>query len=37
VFLETAGGVVVLSPSDPDEFVRALTARLHTAWPTRSS
>jgi len=37
VFLETAGGVVVLSPTDPDEFVRALTARLPTAWPTRSS
>ena len=37
VFLETAGGVVVLSPTDPDEFVRALTARLPTPWPTRSS
>jgi Bacterial PH domain len=37
VFLETAVGVVVLSPTDPDEFVRALTARLPTPWPTRSS
>jgi hypothetical protein len=37
VFLETAGGLVVLSPSDPDQFVRALTARLPTPWPTRSS
>jgi hypothetical protein len=40
VFLATPGGVVVLSPTDPDAFVRALAARLGTgssAWPTRSS
>jgi PH (Pleckstrin Homology) domain-containing protein len=40
VFLETRAGFVVLSPTDPDEFVRALRARLPTGstpWPTRSS
>ena len=40
VFLETRGGYVVLSPSRPDEFVSALSARLPPApasWPTRSS
>jgi hypothetical protein len=30
VFLETRAGLVVLSPSRPDEFVRALTTRLVT-------
>ncbi len=30
VFLETRGGLVVLSPSRPDEFVTALQARLAT-------
>jgi hypothetical protein len=40
VFLETRGGLVVLSPNDPDEFLSALRARLPAgapAWPTRSS
>jgi len=40
VFLETPGGFVVLSPSRPDEFVAALSARLPTGsapWRTRSS
>ena len=40
VFLETRGGFVVLSPTDPDAFVRALRARLSAgapSWPTRSS
>jgi hypothetical protein len=40
VFLETRGGFVVLSPSRPDEFVAALSARLptpSTSWPTPSS
>jgi hypothetical protein len=40
VFLETRGGFVVLSPSGPDEFVSALSARLSTGstpWPIRSS
>jgi Bacterial PH domain len=40
VFVETHGGLVVLSPRHPDEFVRALSARLPTepqSWPIRSS
>ncbi len=40
VFLETRGGFVVLSPSRPDEFMAALSARLPAkpaSWPTRSS
>ena len=40
VFLETCGGLVVLSPSRPDEFVAALSARIPakpSSWPTRSS
>jgi hypothetical protein len=40
VFLQTRGGLVVLSPSRPDEFVTALQAELPTgpaSWPTRSS
>lgn len=40
VFLRTRGGLVVLSPSHPDEFVSALAARLPippVSWPTRSS
>jgi hypothetical protein len=40
VFVETRGGLVVLSPTNPDEFVAALGARLPTgpaSWPTRST
>jgi hypothetical protein len=40
VFLQTRGGFVVLSPTDPDAFVRALRARLSAgapSWPIRSS
>jgi hypothetical protein len=40
VFLETRGGLVVLSPSRPDEFVNELSARISSkpaSWPTRSS
>ena len=40
VFLHTRGGLVVLSPTRPDDFVSALTARLPAkpvSWPTRSS
>lgn len=40
VFVHTRGGLVVLSPSRPDEFVTALNAELPTkpaSWPTRSS
>ncbi len=40
VFLHTRGGLVVLSPSRPDEFVTALQAALPArpaSWPTRSS
>ncbi len=40
VFLETRGGLVVLSPTHPDEFVRELSARIPpkpASWPTRSS
>lgn len=33
VFLDTRGGFVALSPSDPDEFVRALLAHLPTPSP----
>ena len=40
VFLETRGGFVALSPSEPEQFLRALHARLaegRSAWPTPSS
>ncbi len=40
VYLPTRGGLVVLSPRRPDEFVTALHAELPTGpapWPTRSS
>jgi hypothetical protein len=40
VFLHTRGGLVVLSPSRPDEFVTALHTELPAtpaSWPTRSS
>lgn len=40
VFLETRGGLVVLSPTRPDEFIAALSARIQakpSSWPTRSS
>ncbi len=40
VFLHTRGGLLVLSPSRPDEFVTALHAELPArpaSWPTRSS
>jgi hypothetical protein len=40
VFLHTRGGLIVLSPSRPEEFVAALHAELATkpvSWPTRSS
>jgi hypothetical protein len=40
VFLETRGGLVVLSPARPDEFVSELSARIPSSpasWPTRSS
>jgi hypothetical protein len=40
VFLETRGGLVVLSPSRPDEFIAELSARIPSkpaSWPTRSS
>ena len=40
VYLHTRGGLVVLSPSRPDEFVTALLAELPAkpaSWPTRSS
>ena len=40
VFVHTRGGLVVLSPTRPDEFVTALLAELPaapTSWPTRSS
>jgi hypothetical protein len=40
VYLETPGGFVALSPAEPDQFVRALHARLAEggpAWPTPSS
>lgn len=33
VFLETRGGLVVVSPSRPDEFVAALSRRLAAAGP----
>ena len=40
VFLDTRGGFVVLSPSDPDAFVSALRARIAAgspSWPIPSS
>ena len=40
VFLETRGGLVVLSPTRPDEFITALSVRIQakpSSWPTRSS
>jgi hypothetical protein len=36
VFLDTRAGFVALSPSDPDEFVRALLAHLPTPSPRSS-
>jgi hypothetical protein len=40
VFLHLPGGLLVISPSRPDEFVSALRAELSprpASWPTRSS
>ena len=40
VYLQTRGGFVALSPSEPERFIRALDARLAergSPWPTPSS
>lgn len=40
VYLQTGGGFVAISPSEPEQFIRALHARLAergSPWPTPSS